>query len=157
MFFPLYGTIITLLLTNLSHASALLDTTQKCDHDSCLRSFEAHASEAKGYCARHPNPWYMAPAPEWAGECHSLGRLQNKRVRLASACRCFYGMEATATAIAGNGRVVEAEKMANGGAERTSLSLDVVIPTGTATAVADAARRNEDMMASGGATSTSIK
>jgi hypothetical protein len=78
-------TLLTLLLSSLVSSTDM----RKCHNDGCLRSFEQHRHQAQRYCADHPDKFSMAPAPSWAGQCDSLGRMNNKRQRLASACSCL--------------------------------------------------------------------
>lgn len=88
----------------------------------------------------------MAPVPSWAGDCHSLGRFNNMRMRLASACECFY--EPTATA---GGVLVETSSGAAGESTRS-----VVDPTSAAESEIEVATCTEEMpVALGGETSTS--
>jgi hypothetical protein len=87
MFLPLTTTLLTLFFLSTLTSST---NPRKCCNDSCLRSFERHREHAQRYCAEHPNKFYMSPAPAWVGDqCRSLGRMNNKRMRLASACDCL--------------------------------------------------------------------
>lgn len=91
MLLPVRTPLLALILSSLVSG----DDARKCRNDACLRCFERNHVRAERYCANHPNKFLMAPAPFWADECHSLGRMNNKRQRLASACSCLYTPEAT--------------------------------------------------------------
>lgn len=91
MFFAFYIMLITLAISPL----VLCQHARRCHSDTCLRSFKRHHHEGQQYCAHHPNPWRMSPAPRWANGCHSLGRNNNMRQRLASACSCLHRPKAT--------------------------------------------------------------
>ncbi|ERF76556.1 hypothetical protein EPUS_05829 [Endocarpon pusillum Z07020] len=83
--------LITLAISPL----VLCQNATRCHSDACLRSFKRNHHQAQRYCADHPNPWRMSPAPRWANECHSLGRNNNTRQRLASVCSCLHKPKAT--------------------------------------------------------------
>ncbi|KAF7509687.1 hypothetical protein GJ744_007558 [Endocarpon pusillum] len=91
MFFAFYMMLITLATSPL----VLCQNATRCHSDACLRSFNRNHHEAQRYCADHPNPWRMSPAPRWANECHSLGRNNNMRQRLVSVCSCLHKPKAT--------------------------------------------------------------
>lgn len=91
MFFALYIMLVTLALSPL----VLCQNARRCHSDTCLRSFRRNHHQGQQYCADHPNPWRMSPAPRWANGCHSLGRNNNMRQRLASACSCLHRPKAT--------------------------------------------------------------
>lgn len=157
MFFPAYGLILilTLLLSTLSSSSAAVEATTQCHRDDCLHAFEQHAEEAKRYCASHPNPWYMAPAPSWAGDCHSLGRFNNKRMRLASACECFYRPSATAMGDSGMGVGVGKFVVEPISSVAERMTGSTIEPTSAPDAEIKGASRTEERLLPEGKTSTS--
>jgi hypothetical protein len=85
MMFSFKNLVVVLLFSSLASG----DYARKCRRDDCLLTFERHHEQAEQYCAHHPNKFHMAPAPYWADDCHSLGRMNNMRMRLASACSCL--------------------------------------------------------------------
>jgi hypothetical protein len=85
MLLPVYNIVAVLVFSFLVSG----DDARRCRQDTCLRSFNQNHEQAETYCASHPNRFLMAPAPLWADGCQSLGRMNNKRQRLASACSCL--------------------------------------------------------------------
>jgi hypothetical protein len=85
MLLPVYNIVAVLVFSILVSG----DDARRCRQDACLRSFKQNHEQAERYCANHPNRFLMAPAPLWADGCQSLGLMNNKRQRLASACSCL--------------------------------------------------------------------
>jgi hypothetical protein len=80
----------TVLLALLLSSCVSSTDMKECRNDACLKSFEEQGQQAQRYCDDHPDRFSMAPAPSWAVQCESEGRLNNKRQRLASACSCLW-------------------------------------------------------------------
>jgi hypothetical protein len=130
MLLHIYGMLPVLILTSLVSG----DVAGSCTSDACLQSFNRNHEQAERYCTNHPNRFLMAPAPVWAGECHSLGRQNNMRQRLASACSCLskpaHRVEPTVVAA-----VISSISVPNTLTEKAS---SVVVPTGSPSSSSEA-------------------
>lgn len=126
MFFAFYTLLVTLVLSSLARC----DNARRCHNDACLRSFEQNHDGAQRYCAEHPDPMWMSPAPGWANECDSLGRNNNMRHRLASACSCLHKPKAT------DQTVYMAENSPCANMSTTQITTALATPTVTDTSIA---------------------